>query len=73
MTLKEGTAGAQYIVKGLDLPVELERRLEALGLIEGSTISILRKKRRGAMIIKVRGTRFAVGWGISSHIGVAAL
>ena len=61
------------MVKGLDLPVELERRLEALGLIEGSTISILRKKRRGAMIIKVRGTRFAVGWGISSHIGVAAL
>lgn len=43
MTLQEGNAGAQYIVKGLDLPVELERRLEALGLIEGSTISILRK------------------------------
>ena len=73
MTLQEGNAGAHYIVPGLDLPVELERRLEALGLIEGSTISILRKKRRGAMIIKVRGTRFAVGWGISSHIGVAAL
>lgn len=72
MTLQEGNAGSRYVVKKLELPVTLERRLEALGLIEGSTISILRKKRHGAMIIKVRGTRFAVGWGISTHISVAA-
>lgn len=72
MTLQQGKAGSQYLVKDLDLPVELERRLEALGLIEGTTISILRKKRHGAMIIKVRGTRFAVGLGISTHIGVTA-
>lgn len=57
-------------MRKLDLPVELERRLEALGLIEGTTVTVLRKKRRGAMIIKVRGTRFAVGWGISTHITV---
>ena len=44
--------------------------MEALGLIEGTTVTVLRKKRRGAMIIKVRGTRFAVGWGISTHITV---
>lgn len=72
MTLQEGTAGSHYTVQKLDLPVELERRLEALGLIEGTTIDILRKKRRGAMVIKVRGTRFAVGLGISTHITVAA-
>lgn len=72
MTLQEGDAGSQYVVVKLGLPVGLERRLEALGLIEGSAVSILRKKRRGAMIIKVRGTRFAVGYGISSNITVKA-
>ena len=70
MTLQETDAGVGYRVKALSLPVELERRLEALGLIEGAQIFVLRKKRKGAMIVKVRGTRFAVGYGISSHITV---
>ncbi len=70
ITLQEAEAGVAYRVKELSLPVNLERRLEALGLIEGSEIFVLRKKRRGAMIVKVRGTRFAVGYGISSHISV---
>lgn len=70
MTLQEGSAGAQYLIEKIELPVELERRLEALGMIEGSIVSVLRKKRRGAMIINVRGTRFAVGHGISSHVKV---
>ena len=73
MTLQEGTAGNMYRVTDLHLPVQLERRLEALGLLEGSTVWVLRKKRRGAMIIKVRGTRFAVGAGISTHIGVTSV
>lgn len=68
MTLQEGRAGARYTVGQLELPVKLERHLEALGLIEGSEITVLRKKRHGAMIIKVRGTRFAIGYGISSRI-----
>lgn len=70
MTLQEGCAGEAYTVKKLELPIKLERRLESLGLIEGSQIYVLRKKRHGAMIVKVRGTRFAVGFGISSHITV---
>ena len=72
MTLQEGNSGSQYIVEQLDLPVDLERRLEALGMTEGTRVSVLRKKRRGAMIVKVRGTRFAVGLGISTHIRGAA-
>ena len=30
----------------------------------------MRVKPRGAMIVKVRGTRFAIGQGISSHIHI---
>ncbi len=70
MTLQEGNAGMSYRVRKLALPVNLERRLEALGLIEGSQVAVLRKKRRGAMIVTVRGTRFALGYGISTHIDV---
>lgn len=70
MTLQEGLPGGSYTVMGLNLPISLERRLEALGLIEGSEIAVMRKKRHGAMIVKVRGTRFAMGYGISSHIEI---
>lgn len=70
MTLQEGTEGTGYLVEKVELPLDLERRLGALGLIEGSRVHVLRKKHRGAMIIKVRGTRFAVGNGISCHIKV---
>ena len=39
-------------------------------MTEGSAVLVLRKKRRGAMIITVRGTRFAVGLDIARHISV---
>ena len=58
----------------IDIAVEglqdLARRLEALGLFPGSRVKILQKKRRGAMIITVRGTRFALGMEIAAHIAV---
>ncbi|MBE6112426.1 MAG: ferrous iron transport protein A [Peptococcaceae bacterium] len=55
-------------VSGLELPVE--RRLEALGLTEGTSVTILNKKNRGAVIVKVRGTRFAVGQNIAAGIRI---
>lgn len=70
MTLYEVAPGGECTVNGLSLPLDLERRLEALGLLEGSQITVLRKKRKGSMIIKVRGTRFAIGAGISKNITV---
>ncbi len=70
MILQQASAGGRYTVETMTLPIELERRLEALGLIEGSQLDVLQKKRRGAMIVTVRGTRFALGYGVSSHIEV---
>ena len=70
MTLLEGSPLSVYRVANLELPLELSRRLEALGMISGSQVRVLRKKRRGAMIITVRGTRFAVGMDIARHITV---
>ncbi|MCI9553027.1 MAG: ferrous iron transport protein A [Acutalibacter sp.] len=70
MVLLDCPADSVWQVEALNLPLELGRRLEALGMIPGSRVDVLRKKRRGAMIITVRGTRFAMGRDIAAHITV---
>lgn len=70
MTLFEGECGSEYMVEGLFVEAALTRRLEALGLNDGTHLSVLNRKRNGAMIIKVRGTRLAIGKHISSYIEV---
>lgn len=70
MNLSEGTTGNTYIVENLNLPVNLERRLEALGVISGTPLKILNSKKQGAVIIYVRGSRFAVGYNIAKNIKI---
>mgnify|MGYP000326206268 CR=1 FL=1 len=70
MTLAEGKIGCDYIVEKLTLPDQTEKRLQALGMIEGTEISVLNNKNEGTVIIKMRSTRLALGKGISSHIEV---
>ena len=48
----------------------MEKRLQALGMIEGTEVSILKNKNGGTLIIQMRSTRLALGKGISSHIEV---
>ena len=52
----------------MELGLALERRLEALGILPGTRLRILNKKSHGAVIIFVRGTRFALGTGIARKI-----
>lgn len=70
MTLDKGVIGKAYTVEALLLPPMMERRLESLGLTKGTTIDVLNNKNAGRLIIKVRGTRLAIGKGISSRIQV---
>lgn len=51
---------------------ETAHRLEMLGLTDNTQIRVLEKKG-SAMIIKVRGTRIAVGKGIAQGIEVNTL
>lgn len=72
ITLDEACVGRSYRVCGIALPKETERRLEALGMTEGTPVSLLnRKGGSGAMVIKLRGARFAVGRGIAAGIEVS--
>ena len=71
MTLDKGAVGQSYTVEKLDLPDQVEHRLEALGMTLGTKVSVLGRKDRGTLILKVRGTRFAIGRGITGRIEVA--
>lgn len=70
MTLYEGKKGATYEVCGVYVEEAITRRLQALGLNDGTMIKVLNRKRKGALIIQVRGTRLALGKHISSGIEI---
>lgn len=68
MYLCDGKIGNEYKVEDIDLPVNIEKRLEALGMTRGTPIAVLNSKSRGVLIVKVRGTRFALGRNITKNI-----
>ena len=71
MTLFETKKGKQYRIQGLYVDPGITRRLQALGLNDGTVITVLKRKHQGALIIQVRGTRLALGKYISSGIEVS--
>jgi len=70
MKLIEGEVQKSYMVEDICLPLQTRRRLESLGMTEGMQVEIINKKKRGAVIIRMRGTRFAIGRQIASQIQV---
>ncbi len=70
MVLKEGKNHHTYEVLSIHIELQLERRLQALGLTEGSLITILNNDKQGSLTAKFRGTRFALGKRIADNIEV---
>ena len=70
MKLYEGQKGSTLQVIHMDLPLQIERRLEVLGMLEGTKITVVNRKKKGAMIVKIRGTRFAIGQNITEYVEV---
>ncbi len=70
MLLKDAKIGETCTVEQIHLPFQMERRLEALGMTRGTPISIVNRKGKGILIIKLRGTRFALGLQITKNIEV---
>jgi ferrous iron transport protein A len=68
MTLQNAKIGVTYTVKSLELDMVTMRRLESLGLTEGTNVRILNRNRGGAVIIMVRGSRLALGDKIAETI-----
>lgn len=70
MTLFEAEKGGEYTIRELYVEEAVTRRLQALGLNEGTVVTVLNRKKHGALIIQVRGTRLALGRHLSSNIEV---
>lgn len=72
MTLLETKKGNLYQVVNIQEEEQIQRRLEALGILEGTRIEVMNQKKSGSTIIKVRGTRWALGSKIAAGIEVEA-
>lgn len=72
MLLKDAKIGDACVVEDIRLPFEMKRRLEALGMTCGTSVSVINRKGKGILIIKLRGTRFALGFHITKNIEVKA-
>ena len=70
MNLSQEKKGRTYILKKVNLEGNIERRLEMLGMTDQVKLMVLNKKNQGAVIIKVRGTRFAIGKEIADAIEI---
>jgi len=70
MKLHEGEIGKTYIVYSVMVKDAINRRLESLGVNEMTPIILMNKKGSGTVIIKVRGTRLALGRRISEGIEI---
>ncbi|WP_296898917.1 FeoA domain-containing protein [uncultured Megamonas sp.] len=73
MNVSQAKKGKSYIVKKVNLEGNIERRLEMLGMTDQVKLTVLNKKNQGAVIIKVRGTRFAIGKEIADAIEIEEL
>ena len=70
MKLHEGEIGKTYIVYSVMVDDTITRRLEALGVNEMTPVTLMNKKGSGTVIIKLRGTRLALGRRISEGIEI---
>lgn len=70
MLLKDIDTGQNCIIEKINLPFQMEQRLQALGMTRDTAISVLNRKGKGIMIIKLRGTRLALGYNMTKNIAV---
>lgn len=70
MELRQGKIRGTYVIDSISLPLQTEKRLEALGMTQGTPVEVLNHKSGGTMIVRVRGTRFALGKGITKNIKI---
>lgn len=70
VTLDRARVGGPYRVSGISLDTAVEKRLEALGMTHGAKVEVLNRKGKGTVIVRIRGSRFAIGRGIAAGIAL---
>ena len=70
ISLAFAPAGSTLIVCGTSGGQHFQRKIAALGIYPDEKLEIIERQYRGALIIKVKGTRLAIGHGMSKKIKV---
>ena len=73
MKLNQADILQNYRITSVQEQEKIQRRLGALGILEGTKVVVLNRKRNGSTIIKVRGSRWALGNEIAEGIEVEEL
>ena len=73
MKLNQADILQNYRITSVQEQEKIQRRLEALGILEGTKVVVLNRKRNGSTIIKVRGSRWELGNEIAEGIEVEEL
>ena len=73
MKLNQAHILQNYRITSIQEQEKIQRRLEALGILEGTKVVVLNRKRNGSTIIKVRGTSWALGYEIAVGLEVEEL
>lgn len=68
MTLIDCKIGEILSVSRIQLEESLRHRLQILGIVPGSRVAVLHKKRCGTMVVRCRGVRYALGAGAAKGI-----
>lgn len=72
MQLSECQIGDVRYVDEIKLSEHVKRRFQILGMTRNARIEVLNNKKKGAMIVKIRSTRFAIGRSFAQGIIVKA-
>lgn len=70
MVLKEGLNGHTYRVLSIQIRAPIGASAGSTRSDDGSLITILNNDKHGALTVKFRGTRFALGRRIADHIEI---
>lgn len=70
MKLSDADCGKEYYIRSIDLNEQVTHRLEILGMTVGTKAAVLNMKNKGPVIVRVRGTRFAIGRKFAEGINV---
>ena len=70
MTLDKAMVNKKYEVLKIDLPFENKRHLEALGMTIKSEVEVLNRKGKGILMVRFRGSSFALGYSVTNKIEV---
>ena len=68
MYLSDGQVRRKYKVKHIILENKIKYRLQILGMTKNTYLQVLNKNFNGSLILKLRGTRFAISKEIANAI-----